>query len=994
MKKTLDIKKLILLNMPYILLGLFATNFGEAWRMAQGADASEKFLSLVAVLPGALQSFWPSLHPLDLLVGLCCGVGLRLAVYLKSKNAKKYRHGLEYGSARWGTREDIAPYVDPVFQNNVILTKTESLTMNSRPKDPKTARNKNVLVIGGSGSGKTRFWLKPNLMQMHSSYVVTDPKGTILVECGKMLQRGAPKLGKDGKPMKDKHGKVIYEPYRIKVLNTINFKKSMHYNPFAYIHSEKDILKLVTTLIANTKGEGKAGDDFWVKAETLLYCALIGYIHYEAPVEEQNFSTLIEFINAMEVREDDEEFKNPVDLMFDALESEKPNHFAVRQYKKYKLAAGVVCSKRLLNQAVGKSLRTHNLKPKKGAQVMRKNEKITALYERLSRDDFGKDDDQQRESNSISNQKKLLEDYAKEHGFTNCVHFTDDGWSGANFDRPNWKRMIAAIEAGEVSHVLVKDLSRVGRDYLQVGFYTEVMFREHGVRFVAIANGVDSDKRESSEFAPFLNIMNEWYVRDSSRKIKSVLRAKGMSGIHTNSIGIYGYKKDPNDKNHWIVDDEAAEVVRRIYRMAIEGKGPYEIARILASEKVERPSYYLAQRGLGKHKTSYNPDEPYTWRGGTVADILSKPEYIGHTVNFRTYKESYKDKHSKMTPKEDLVIFENTQEAIIDKETWERVQTLRKTIRRTDTIGTANPLTGLMFCADCGAKMYNHRGKAGNARDWAGRPTGKKRPDRDEYNCSRYDLGNQHFDDYCTTHLIRTAVVNELLLEAIKEVCDYAQNNEAEFMAQVCSASEDRQAKAAKAIRQRKQRSEKRTDELSRLIRKLYEDNVNGRLSDKLFEQMLHDFEAELEGLTDSITQDQQELDRISRETVNAEKFLALVKKYTDFSELTPAMINEFVEKILVHQAEGKGASRTQEVEIFFNFIGKVEIPRKEIELTEEEKAALAEQERRRAKKAEYNRRYMEKKRRQWKEQQEREKEQQEALELPAASTEKGERIA
>ena len=341
MKKQLDIKKLLLLNMPYILMGLFATNFGEAWRMAVGADASAKMLSFFSTLPVALASWWPSLHPLDLLVGLCCGAGLRLAVYLKSKNAKKYRHGMEYGSARWGTHEDIAPYIDPVFQNNVILTKTESLTMNSRPKDPKTARNKNVLVIGGSGSGKTRFWLKPNLMQMHSSYVVTDPKGTILVECGKMLQRGTPKLGKDGKPMKDKRGKVIYEPYRIKVLNTINFKKSMHYNPFSYIHSEKDILKLVTTLIANTKGEGKAGDDFWVKAETLLYCALIGYIHYEAPVEEQNFSTLIEFINAMEVREDDEEFKNPVDLMFDALEAEKPNHFAVRQYKKYKLAAGV-----------------------------------------------------------------------------------------------------------------------------------------------------------------------------------------------------------------------------------------------------------------------------------------------------------------------------------------------------------------------------------------------------------------------------------------------------------------------------------------------------------------------------------------------------------------------------------------------------------------------------------------------------------------------------
>ena len=338
--KQVNVKKLVLLNLPYFLLGLFATNLGEAWRLATGADASAKMLSFFSTLPVALGSWWPSLHPLDFLVGLCCGAGLRLAVYLKGKNAKKYRHNVEYGSARWGTHDDIAPYMDPVFQNNVILTQTERLTMSSRPKNPKYARNKNVLVIGGSGSGKTRFWLKPNLMQMHSSYVVTDPKGTILVECGKMLQRGAPKLGKDGKPVKDKHGKIVYEPYQIKVLNTINFKKSMHYNPFSYIHSEKDILKLVTTLIANTKGEGKAGDDFWVKAETLLYCALIGYIHYEAPVEEQNFSTLIEMINSMEVREDDEEFKNAVDLMFDELTEREPNHFAVRQYVKYKLAAG------------------------------------------------------------------------------------------------------------------------------------------------------------------------------------------------------------------------------------------------------------------------------------------------------------------------------------------------------------------------------------------------------------------------------------------------------------------------------------------------------------------------------------------------------------------------------------------------------------------------------------------------------------------------------
>ena len=318
MDKT-KIKKLLILNIPYIILGLFATNLGEAWRLAEGADMSAKLLGFFDTFMVALSNPLPSFHPLDLVVGIVCGAGLRLAVYLKGKNAKKYRHNEEYGSARWGTAKDIEPFMDQKFEDNIILTKTERLMMSNRPKNPANARNKNVLIIGGSGSGKTRFWLKPNLLQMHSSYVVTDPKGSIVIECGNALL---------------KHN------YNIKIFNTINFKKSMHYNPFAYIHSEKDILKLVTTLIANTKGDGKAGDEFWTKAETLLYCALIGYIHYEAPVEEQNFSTLIEFLNAMEVREDDEEFQNPVDLMFEALEKKKPNHFAVRQYKKYKLAAG------------------------------------------------------------------------------------------------------------------------------------------------------------------------------------------------------------------------------------------------------------------------------------------------------------------------------------------------------------------------------------------------------------------------------------------------------------------------------------------------------------------------------------------------------------------------------------------------------------------------------------------------------------------------------
>ena len=315
------IKKTMIRLLPYILVGLVCTNLGEAWRFAEGADMGEKMLSFFSMVGVAFGNPLPSLHPLDLLVGTICGGGLRLAVYLRGKNAKHYRHNEEYGSARWGTHADIEPFMDPKFENNVILTATERLMMSNRPKNPANARNKNVLIVGGSGSGKTRFWLKPNLLQMHSSYVVTDPKGTIVLECGKALERNG---------------------YEIRILNTINFKKSMKYNPFAYIHSEKDILKLVTTLIANTKGDGKSGDEFWTKAETLLYCALIGYIHYEAPVEEQNFATLIEFINAMEVREDDEEFQNPVDIMFENLEKKNPKHFAVRQYKKYKLAAGVI----------------------------------------------------------------------------------------------------------------------------------------------------------------------------------------------------------------------------------------------------------------------------------------------------------------------------------------------------------------------------------------------------------------------------------------------------------------------------------------------------------------------------------------------------------------------------------------------------------------------------------------------------------------------------
>ena len=316
---TKKLTKLLALYLPYILLGLVATNLGEAWRLAEGKELGDKIMSMMGTVPLAFANPLPCLHPLDILVGLCCGAGLRLAVYLRGKNAKKYRHGMEYGSARWGTPKDIEPFMAPKFSDNIILTKTERLMMSNRPPDPKNARNKNVLVVGGSGSGKTRFWLKPNLLQCHSSYVVTDPKGTIVLECGNVMLKNG---------------------YKVKILNTINFKKSMHYNPFAYVHSEKDILKLVTTLMTNTKGEGSGGDPFWEKSERLLLTALIAYLHYEAPVEEQNFATLLEMLNTMQVLEDDEEYQNPVDLLFEGLGKKKPNSFAVRQYKLYKLAAG------------------------------------------------------------------------------------------------------------------------------------------------------------------------------------------------------------------------------------------------------------------------------------------------------------------------------------------------------------------------------------------------------------------------------------------------------------------------------------------------------------------------------------------------------------------------------------------------------------------------------------------------------------------------------
>ena len=900
-----EIKKLLILNLPYLLFVWLFDKVGAAVRLSPGADASAKLLHLGDGFTAAFSSIAPSFHPADLALGIAGAVIVRLIIYTKGKNAKKYRRGTEYGSARWGGADDIKPYTDPVFENNIPLTQTERLTMNSRPKQPKYARNKNILVIGGSGSGKTRFFVKPSLMQCTSkdfptSYIVTDPKGTLILETGKMLQR--------------------YK-YRIKVLNTINFKKSMKYNPFAYLRSEKDILKLVNTIIANTKGDGeKSGEDFWVKAEKLYYTALIGYIWYEAPEDEKNFTTLLEMINASEAREDDEDFQNPVDLMFERLEEKDPEHFAVKQYKKYKLAAGVVCSKRLLNQAVGKSLRTHNLKPKKGAQVMRKNEKITALYERLSRDDFGKDDDQQRESNSISNQKAMLEEFAARQGFTNIVHFTDDGISGTCFDRPGFLAMMKEVEAGNVEYLCIKDMSRMGRDYLKVGQIMEIL-RQRGVRLIAINDGVDS-ARGDDDFTPFRNIMNEYYARDTSRKIRSTFQSKGKSGKHLTGTVIYGYLWN-EARDQWLVDPEAAEVVKRIFSMTIDGYGPYQIASKLKSEKVLIPSAYLAQHGEGVNKNKTFKDV-YGWGSSTICNILEKREYLGHTINFKTRKH-FKDKKSHYVPEDEWTIFENTHEAIIDQQTFDLVQKIRGNVRRyPDGWGEAAPLTGLLYCADCGGKMYVHRTNNGKRIS--------------QYTCSQYS--KVPVGKLCTTqHRINEDVVLSLVSEMLKAIAEYAKHDRAEFVRVVQEAQSSQQTAEVKKQRTRLATAKQRVSELEVLLCKIYEDNILGKLSDSRYATLDAQYEKEQSELTVEISDLEKAIKSYEKHEKDADRFIALIDKYENFDKLTIAMLNEFIEKILVHERDRKGSIQTtQEVEIYFNFVGRFVPPAfGEVELTPEE---------------------------------------------------------
>ena len=522
--------------------------------------------------------------------------------------------------------------------------------------------------------------------------------------------------------------------------------------------------------------------------------------------------------------------------------------------------------------------------------------RITALYERLSRDDELAGD-----SNSIVNQKKMLEDYAKCNGYTDLVHFTDDGYSGGNFDRPGWKEMLRQIEDGSIGTVIVKDMSRVGRDYLQVGFYTEVFFREKGVHFVAISNGVDSDINTSSEFVPFLNIMNEWYLRDCSRKIKAVLQAKGRDGKPITNNPPYGYIKDPEDKNRC------------------------------------------------------DMSKPYEWAGVSVVRMLEKPEYMGDTVNFRTKKLSYKDKTAVRNDSDEIVVFTDTHEAIIDRKTWYMVQELRKTKRRIKTEGESNPFVGKIFCADCGGKMhYRNEGKRAG-RKWRGLPDGSVRTTPACYNCGNYNNSHDQSEKVCCSHNIQAKVVDQLVLETIQYACKSVRMDERAFVESIRSASEIREQSEAKKLKAALKHQEKRYAELDILLKKVYEDNALGRLPDKRYEMLSAGYEKEQAELEQSIKACREQLTQYDEDTDRTEEFLALVHKYTDITELTPVIINEFVDKILVHKAEKIDGERVMEIEIYLNFIGKVELPAQE--LTEEELAEIKEKQRLRERNAMYQRR-------------------------------------
>ena len=566
--------------------------------------------------------------------------------------------------------------------------------------------------------------------------------------------------------------------------------------------------------------------------------------------------------------------------------------------------------------------------------------KLTALYERLSRDD-----DLIGDSSSIQTQKTLLEEYAQQHGFVPFAHYTDDGFSGGSFDRPSWKRMISDIEAGRIGTVIVKDMSRVGREYLQTGYYTEVFFPQNDVRFIAVSNGIDSVDRGSGEIAPFINIMNDFYLRDCSRKMTQAYQVKGKSGRRITNIPIYGYRKDLSDKTKWVVDEEAAAVVRRMFRLAANGYGPGKIATIFHREKIEAPGYYMASRGYNKiHK----PDESkrYDWLASTVGAMLSKPEYLGHTVNFRSCKKHYKDKKRTWRAREDWLVFENTHEPIIDSATWNTVQEIRKTKRRYNSYGEPNILTGLVFCPDCGKPMYEHR----NSR------SGRSGICDDRYECSTYNKMIKRSKRLCTSHSISRKSLTEIVLDAIRIVARYAIENPKEFRRRVREQFSVRQQTEMKELGQRMKRLTRRQEEVNTLIRKLYESYAFDLIPEEQFTRMMADYAQELSEVKAQVTQDEQVLATYREDADRADQFLEVVHRFTDFTELTGEMLNAYVERIYVHGRDRGSGYCHQRIDIHFRFIGHFPVPVPEP--TPEELAAEEAHRKKLAKQKEYRERH------------------------------------
>jgi len=541
---------------------------------------------------------------------------------------------------------------------------------------------------------------------------------------------------------------------------------------------------------------------------------------------------------------------------------------------------------------------------------------ITALYERLSRDD-----EQFGDSTSIVNQKKMLETYAREHDYTNIRHYTDDGYSGGSFDRPGWNEMIKDVEDGKISTVIVKDMSRVGRNYLEVGYYTEVYFSQKDIRFIAISNNVDSEDQTSSEFAPFLNIMNEWYLRDCSNKIKATKRSMGNAGVHLATIPCYGYKKDPNDKHKWVIDEEAAEVVRLIFRLCIEGLGTTQIAHALRDRKIVTPSYHAALNNTGRFKNNIEALEPYNWSSGSIKNILCRPDYIGYTVNFKSHNKSYKEKKNIKNSPDQWAVFEGTQEPIIDRYTYQLAQKLIGTPRRHDTLGEANPLTGLVFCADCGAKMYNHRAKPFVDR------YGKKQPGFDGYDCSLYKLSYRKTSGLkCFSHHISTKALRELVLYVIQSACKNAITDREEFVKKVQTTAEQANSFSDDAEKNTYSSNKKRYQELDHLYKKAYESYASGLIKENKFIKISQSYEAEQEKVSADIREYEEKQEARKDWNNDMNYFFSLVDKYTSIEKLTPQILNEFVDKILVHKAEKIDGRRVQKVEIYLNGIGKIEI--------------------------------------------------------------------